>query len=637
MKKRSVISNLAVIIATLAMVLPCDINVYAGEPYTGNPYEYHVWLDDYAVDNDTGMEKCTMFHFDFVTNGKKKTTVYERRMVFQGVDSVWIGNPQVICCDACRARAESADLYSVRIFLEDDNGREILSRSGVRFTEADLKSTGIDFETYSTPLRIGIELEQRPKELCSSCSSHIGDNITIDGIFCHRTCMVVQSQPVDTTVDPGGEAHFSIKLSKYAMTHTPDPRSFYKWAIKEDDGTWRWLGDGVGEYGEIYRDTGKPTLTISNVTGALHGQEYVVAMNGTYGKIVYSDPVKVYETGYGQSQNDPDPSPEPLPGPQVPDGPDDPVTPDTPIVPKGGSSSSYKPSSSSSYVVPSSSTSASPGVPKPSYSSSSSSNRTKDDDDGYKGSINTPVIPGSGQIIPADPASPTSVPGTKGGNGSKGSSSKGSSSKGTSSKGSSSSGSTSSGTGSYVSRKPNSSTVMKNGILYVIDDDGGSIGTKGELAEKDDMKEESIDNENAYSAADLASNDALLEKEITKGFFDTVPGYIVIILSALLLLLLALFFLFFGVIIFGEVEEHDEVFGLCAIRLLMRRDGNWYINLSSLFDDNAVVKLRIGLLTAVIFEGWDLVGKSEGVYEGSVTGRMEQNIQMHRKDVRRSV
>ena len=74
-----------------------------------------------------------------------------------------------------------------------------------------------------------------------------------------------------------------------------------------------------------------------------------------------------------------------------------------------------------------------------------------------------------------------------------------------------------------------------------------------------------------------------------------------------------------------------------AVRIMLRREGNWYINLSSLFDDNAVVKLRIGILFARIFDGWELTGDTKGVYEGTVTGLICQNMEMHRKDIRRKV
>ena len=678
----------------IAVIIQEPFDVYAGEPYTGRPGEYYIWADDEAVDDNTGLLRSTPVHFDFVTNGKKKVTTYEWRTVLTGADAVWFGDPHVISCGACREKVERAtNLYTVRIFLMDDTGREILSRSGVRLGPADLGTTGIDFDTYTTPLRVCIEIEQKPGDWCGSCNTHIGDNITVDGIYCHRTCLVVDKAPADVTVDSGSVASFSIRLSRYVMTQSADPRSFYRWVIKEDDGTWRWLYDGAGSYDESYSGVSTPNLTVSNVTGKLHNKEYAVAMNGTYGNIVYSSPATLKVNGCDPDPDpdpgtDPDPDPSPSPDPDPAPDPDPSPAPEpnpkpdpspvpkpdpspvpdpssgtgggntpspsqgtdpTPIIPQGGGSSSYKPSTSSSaYVSPSpSSGGSSSNRPGPSSSSSSSSkNHRTDDDSHYSGSISTPVIPGTGEKITAETiasagagsATSGSKTGTSVSGGKAGSSAAGSKT-GSSGKGTGQNGSSAAGSSTSVAKKPNSSTFMKNGILYVVDDESGNnnVGTKGELTKKEEPDVTSVENENAYSAADLATYGDLTEQEMEKGFFDTVPGYIVIILSALLVLLLALFFLFFGVIVFGEVEEHDEVFELCAIRLMKRRDGNWCINLSALFDDNAVVRLRIGLLFAVIFDGWDLTGDTNGVYEGTVTGRIAQNMEMHRKDVRRSV
>ena len=170
---------------------------------------------------------------------------------------------------------------------------------------------------------------------------------------------------------------------------------------------------------------------------------------------------------------------------------------------------------------------------------------------------------------------------------------------------------------------------MKNGILYIVDDENGSIKADGKSAgDKDtDVVVEKKDQE--YSASDLAVDGELREQNLEKGFFNTAAGRLVIIGIALLILLLLLFFLFFGVIVFGEVEEHDEVFELCAIRLMRRHEGNWNIRLGESFDENAVLKLRIGLLFAVIFEDWDLTGEVSGMYEGEITGRIQQGMLMH--------
>lgn len=675
MKRRTLrIKAFSFIAAFLGGLLICGENTRAGEPYTGDPGRYYVWLEDYAVDDDTGMEKHSGVHFDFVTNGKRKVTTYDRRMMLSGIDAIWFGTPNVITCDACREKAEVADLYSVRIYLEDDDGNEIITRSGVRLGPEDLKTCGIDFETLTKPLRVAIEITQKPGEFCDSCCSHIGDNITVDGVYCHRTCLTVETPPRDTSADPGGVANFNIQLSRYVMTHSPDPRTYYKWAIREDNGEWRRLIDGPGLYGESYLGTNTPNLVVTNVTDQLNGKEYACVLNGTYGKNIMSTSARltVNGTDTGGSADpgsgtdpavdpaaDPVTTPAPDPGGTADPAPasDPPVTGTVPAPavldpaaidrpPHGGD---YKPSTSSSaYVPPSGQPVQNPAArPTPSYSSSSSRADRSDDDSTYSRSTIETHLPGAGEKITAsapgnkgtasENGQALSGPGTAGtgtaGKGRTGSSSKGSTSKGSSSNGSSYASSTS------VLKRPNSSTFMKNGILYVVDDDtpetGVGASSDGEKGDGADVT--SVENENAYTASDLASEGPVQQQELTGGFFDTLPGYAVIILSSLILLLLALFFLFFGVIVFGEVEEHDEVFELCAVRIMLRREGNWYINLSSLFDDNAVVKLRIGILFARIFDGWELTGDTKGVYEGTVTGLICQNMEMHRKDIRRKV
>ena len=177
---------------------------------------------------------------------------------------------------------------------------------------------------------------------------------------------------------------------------------------------------------------------------------------------------------------------------------------------------------------------------------------------------------------------------------------------------------------------------MKNGILYIIDDDDAGIGP-GEAYDTERIETEEIEAEKEYSASDLAVDKEYQMATEEKGFFETIPGYIVLFGSALLILLLLLFFLFFGVIVTGEVEEHDEVFGLCSVRIIKRKDDNWAVNLGSAFDDNAVLKLHTGLLFAVIFAGWDIIGISKGEHEGEVTGQIAHQVLLKKKNVRRNV
>lgn len=295
MKIKKYLSIFISIILTFLFV----VNVYAFEPYTGNQYEYHVWLDDWAVENDTCMQKKTDFKFRFETNGVQKTATEARRMVFQGVDKVWWSELKVIGCEECE-KYITPDLYSVRTFLVDDNGKELVSRKGLVLDKNALDSTGLDFEHYNTPLRICIEVAQKPGRFCSNCNHHIGDIIEVNTINCHRTCLVVSKYPNNCEVEEGDTATFDIAVSKYAMTHTPDPRSFYKWAVKnKDTGEYIWLGDYspdkdyTAPYNLKCTGTSTPNLTIQNVSKELDGLEFACGLNGTYGKIVYAGPAKL--------------------------------------------------------------------------------------------------------------------------------------------------------------------------------------------------------------------------------------------------------------------------------------------------------------------------------------------------------
>lgn len=177
---------------------------------------------------------------------------------------------------------------------------------------------------------------------------------------------------------------------------------------------------------------------------------------------------------------------------------------------------------------------------------------------------------------------------------------------------------------------------MKNGVLYVINDEDENVSTEGELPDKD-TEEETIESEEAYSAEDLAGEEKYMEQTFENGFFGSPWGIAMIIAAALLILALLLFLLFFGVIVFGEVEEHDDVFELCALRLIFRKDGNWHVKLGNAFDDNAALRLHIGLLFAKLFEDWDLTGEVTGIYEGEVTGSITQKMMLCRRNIRRSV
>ena len=175
-------------------------------------------------------------------------------------------------------------------------------------------------------------------------------------------------------------------------------------------------------------------------------------------------------------------------------------------------------------------------------------------------------------------------------------------------------------------------TMMKNGVLYVLDEE-----TDDEMPSGSSTVTEEIELENAYSQNTLAVESGGEVSKVSDGFFDSIAGKIIIIGLLLLLFLILLFVLFFGVIVFGEIEENDEVFDLCAIRLLKRKDENWKVNLKDVFDENAAVKLRIGLLFAVMFKDWEIMAETTGNYEGYVVGEISQNMMLYRKKIRRTL
>lgn len=176
-------------------------------------------------------------------------------------------------------------------------------------------------------------------------------------------------------------------------------------------------------------------------------------------------------------------------------------------------------------------------------------------------------------------------------------------------------------------------TLMKNGVLYVLDEEeAGDDNPEESLSEV-----EEIELENAYSQNTLAVESQGEVSRNSDSFLNTVAGKILIIGLILLLFLILLFALFFGVIVFGEIEENDEVFDLCAIRFVKRKEDNWQINLKDVFDENAAVKLRIGILFAVLFKDWEITAETTGNYEGYVKGEVAQNMMLYRKKIRRTL
>ena len=615
MKKR--ITSLAVCLALLAQ--EC---VYAGTVYTGSPDNYYMIYslspaqkkdgDDsnpaYTRDYTNGTYYYDL-HMEYETNGSQKKSMWEWRLRPADADLLWFSEPKVQTCQYCKDRYSDSQLYTARIFMENDMGVEYVSKPGLSLTKADV--AGIDL--YS-PVRVGLEITQYPKEMCPYCNRHIGDLITVDGFAYHKYTIDYLSQPATVMINPGETAVYEVRVNSYVGTYGGQ-YDYYKWKMLVN-GQWQEISDGIGPYGETYRGVNTNRLTVGNTKKEMAGVGYACTM-----KALWDTPWDTRTAYLNMPQPTSTPTPTPTPTPTATATPS--PTPSAPVItPTPGKTTGYTPSSSSSSYKPSHSSSSS-STATGSTSHSSSSGHTPGGGDTHKGTI----ITGGGGI--SQPQLPADEPLASTG-------------RGTSSTGKSSGPSATTGTGksgsssSMVTTGPGTKTIMKNGVLYIIDDENTVVGT-GDIPTDSVPQTEEVESEKAYSASDLASDAELRQQSLEKGFFATVPGYIVIACIALLILLLALFFLFFGVIVFGEVEEHDDVFEICALRIMRRREGNWCVNLGSAFDDNAVLKLRIGLLFALIFDGWDITGEVSGMYEGKVAGCIEQGMMLYRKNIRRSV
>lgn len=520
-------------------------------------------------------------------------------IVARATDHAWFSAPVISGCDYCKGRYRDTDLYSARIWAENQDGTIVAENNGLSITNCN---------TTGTKARYVLELTIHPKEKCEHCGNRIGSFMYINDFYFHEQVITYKSQPKDTAATEGGSASFDVQADYHD--------TFYRWQ-KLTDGKWTTLKEGAGADGEEYSGTQTAALAINNVRSNLDGAKYRCMLMGANGNYVYTNEAKLSVvsapvTTTPTQAPTPDPVTTPAPTPVV-----------TPIIPGGGSGQgTYTPASSSSqYTSP---------TPVPTQSggatvTSSTSKNTSDNTPTYNGTI-TPVPAGTGgQSTAVTPAGTSSSASDKKVTGQKGQ------------RGQKSSSSTSSSSARDVSSSASSGghTIMKNGVLYIIDAEDGKINS-GENPSSSAV-EESVDADTAYSAGDLAVDATLTEKTREPGFFETGPGIATIVASALLILLLLLFFLFFGVIVFGEVEEHDEVFELCGIRLLRRKDDNWCVNLGEVFEDNAVVKLRLGILFTVIFDGADLICMTKGMYEGTVTETIQQNMELCRRNVRRSV
>ena len=617
-KKITKITGLISVIMTIAAILATD-TVFAIQPFTGPYDQYYPEREiicpprtpgddsnpEYDLDYTSGTYKYN-FVITFMSEGYKRVSSDYIRVFPREAETVYFGTPAVTVCENCAGRYSDNSIFTPRIFIVDDSGRELISRPGTVLTRSDIASISL-----ADPVRIGIELTIDPKEMCPVCNRHIGDLIVVNGLFYTKKILEISSHPESVTVDQGQSAVFTAAVSKYRGTYG-GPMDYYRWMMYKN-GAWSEVTNGQAPGGEVYSGADTLRLTVSNVGSDMSGVKYACAFKGISDKLWKTRSATL-------TVNSPAITPvvTPAPSPTASPSPTGTV-----IKPGGGGSTEYKPSASSSAYLPPANASSSSSV-KPQQTSSTG--HVKDGTSEYNGTINPGGKTGPGStVLPADDPLPSIS-----GNGS-GTSNFRPGRGGSSTAGGMSSSSQSSTTG----KGPG--TIMKNGVLYIVDDDTKAVGTGPGIGDGSAPDIEDVESDEAYTASDLAGSRQLREQNLKKGFFDTPYGYIVIALIALLILLLALFFLFFGVIVLGEAEEHDEVFEICSLRIMKRRDGKWCVNLGTAFDDNAVLKLRIGLLFAVIFDGWDMTGEVYGMYEGDIEAGVEQGVLLYRKNIRRSL
>lgn len=605
----------AVIAACLIIAAMYHINARSVCAETLSPTSRYLFISFERSDNGcTGIKRffnAPMYVFES-TDGQQK--VFSGRVsleslmedfnepyAFEKDDAFWLYPPDfssgIKCCDQCRNRYDPSELYEAQMWIEDASGARITPTSN------SLRVDNVRLGTRSAYLCFNYVM--KPKEYCENCGNYIGGKVSFEGVYTYETLIKFITQPQSVTAGIGKSATFEV---------VADYNGPYRWQKKEN-GRWIFLSDSFTEHGEKYSGTDTKKMKISGITQEIYANEYRCILTGSFGAEVGTQTVKVTPPAT------PTPTTTPVPATVTPAPSSDP-----PITPGPGSKTDYTPvSSTTSYVQPTPTPSSKGGT-----TTSSSSNKPGGGEGSYSGNITPPSLSSSAPVIKAQDPSSTASSGSSG-KGSSGKSSSGSGKKPTTSSSSAMSSSSVSSTG-----RMGSNYITKNGVLYIIDDENEGIGTEGEK-ESGSTETETFENDEAYSAADLAEYGELSEMNAKKGFFRTVPGYITIGAIALLVLLLLMFFLFFGVIVLGEVEEHDEVFELCAIRLMTRRDGNWHVRLGSSFDDNAVLKLRIGLLFAVMFDGWDVICDTNGLYEGTLEDSIAQNMMLYRKNIRRSV
>lgn len=437
--------------------------------------------------------------------------------------------------------------------------------------------------------------------VCPTCGGVSKMYSKVNSLVVAKQKPYFKEHPTDITVEENGNGSFNTKAHFYTGC---------RWQ-RFANGAFVDIYDGVDSSGTVFKGADTPTLSIANVQKAVNGSKYRCKYTGINESERYSK-----EATITVPSKEPIPTVTPTVTPtQIPSPT---ITPTPTVVPgilptliptPPPSTSSYRPASSSSSYPTGPVT---PIIPPPS-SSSTSSSMIPTPPPGEIKPIIVDVDDEDDEIVIPAPSS---------------SSAKGSSSSRKPSKSSSSSRDAK----SIANVRGNTArTVMKNGVLYIIDDDEEDSSGIEDSSSDGNKQEEQVVLGEAYSSNDLMLDEDL--KSIKKSYSPWV--YVGIIAGFIVGLLLLLFLLFFGVIIEGECEEHDEVFELCGITLVYRKDGEWCVKLNDIFDENAVARLRLGYIFAIIFKDCELKCYTTGANEGEVIGLIEQKMLVYRKKVRR--
>lgn len=501
-------------------------------------------------------------------------------------------------------------------------------------------------------------------EACSVCGGFSYREINYKSLVVRKYKPVaLKGGPENVTVNSGESATYSVN-AKYTDA--------FRWQVGRD-GNYYDLTDGVADDGTVYTGCNTASLTVSNINANRDGDQYRCVLIGVRESETYSNAAllsivpqmeeEVIPTPTAVPTSEPMPTNTPIPvvtltptATPIPTATPEPTMTPTPVITKtptltpaptayptkvpittltpetegddvnptkippkpsaepknkpSSSSSSYKTSSSSNYTDRSSSSSSTSSSEK-----TSSTGRTIIYEDIPEET--TDVI--DNEIKKKNGISPAGA--RRAGDDSNGKS-------------------TNDGKGNKISVNNYSNTVvsntakttMRDGILYILDDED-----EDENIEKEDEQKivEEYVLENEYSAGDLVDGESH-ETVITKKKYG-ISFYAGIIIGAILLLAILLFLLFFGVIVEGECEESDDVFDICRMTIISRKEGNWHINLKESFEDNAVLRLRMGLLFVVIFKDTELQCEVTGNYAGDINCNIEQKSLLYRKAVRRII